>query len=747
MRDFFLKLSLCFFLGLFATGQALADVPVNDSNLKVYSISKAFRPLTNKRGLGCYFRSLDNKKILTWISAGDLRDGRIKLLSIKRRLIKNDLVRFSRIAQISSTAQNLLQLRFVKLQLKLFDSCQRSTLGEGGQPLPSPIPTEVPSAPPGTPTPTATVPGSSPSPTLSPSPNPTPTPVPPTPTPSPTSVPTTPTPTPTPVPATPTATPTPVPPTPTPVPPTPTPTPVPPTPTPTPSASPTATPSFQTLVPGTGFSGQTSTPIGSGTIPIADWDAVPYEVIDSTRYIGVIAFHPSGIQRVSFSVDNGPFVDVTQMTPNPHAAVSDSMLSARFGTAVREYWVAINPAAFSTSKLAEVRAIVYPVSGQPLVLQGSTEPVNADYRDNDRNSLFLHISKNNGIARPTRYVSPTGSGSACTQVAPCQTIAAAAASIQSAQGNVNHGIIYLEAGSYNGSVGSVSNSQAWLKIAAAPGITSPSSVRITSFSSGSRPKFLNFERVQFVGASASVPYGPFSPSNPPYVWHDRVEATGSLSGEGRDIAVTLSAGQWSPTTWHVNRGYATNVRLFNIFDGVRGFRLARNVRMNHMTDSFISEVKTAVNVMGYDLGANWRTWPDVTGDGVPDAPHPDVCQGYSRTYNFLLYGVDAVDGVDSRGIAWAGGMSNAAIIDATIDTTTAGGVGAVFDFAGVQTNVFIKDSVFRGGAYWLNSFNATNFVLNNVFFLNTAGGFLHGCPDSYPNANTSGVTKIGGSCP
>ena len=297
---------------------------------------------------------------------------------------------------------------------------------------------------------------------------------------------------------------------------------------------------------------------------------------------------------------------------------------------------------------------------------------------------------------------------------------------------------------YDGSIGSVSNTQAWLKIAAAPGITSPSSVTINTFNSGNRPKFVQFENLRIM---ATVPYGPFGPTNPPYVWHNKVEATAVLSGEGRDRAVTLSSGQWSPQTWHVNRGYATDVHLFNLFDGVRGFRLARNVRMHHMTDAFISEVKTAINVMGYDLGANWRIWPDVTGDGQPDAPHPDVYQGYSRTYNALIYGLEASDGVDSRGIAWAGDMSNAAIIDAVVDTTTTGGVGAVFDFGGTHTNVYIKDSLFHGGAYWLNTFNATNVVLQNVTFMNTGGGFLHGCPDSYPSANTSGVTRIGGSCP
>src|SRR6185436_2472821 len=82
-----------------------------------------------------------------------------------------------------------------------------------------------------------------------------------------------------------------------------------------------------TLTPGTGFSGPTTQPpvqgtgAGSDAKAIARWDVVPYQTFDTTLNIGVVAFHINDIAKVAFSVNGGPWTDVSQMTLNPETNV------------------------------------------------------------------------------------------------------------------------------------------------------------------------------------------------------------------------------------------------------------------------------------------------------------------------------------------------------------------------------------------------------------------------------------------
>ena len=79
------------------------------------------------------------------------------------------------------------------------------------------------------------------------------------------------------------------------------------------------------LTPGTGWSGLTSTPgpVGSSSTLgydaniVAHWDEVPFRDINGIENVGVMAYHINGIQKVSFSVNNGGWVDVTTPILNP----------------------------------------------------------------------------------------------------------------------------------------------------------------------------------------------------------------------------------------------------------------------------------------------------------------------------------------------------------------------------------------------------------------------------------------------
>ncbi|MFP4216360.1 MAG: hypothetical protein ACLFVH_10560, partial [Phycisphaerae bacterium] len=134
-----------------------------------------------------------------------------------------------------------------------------------------------------------------------------------------------------------------------------------------------------TLIPGPGWDGPTAEPgpvgstwkAGYDAKAIARWDVVPGQAITGVFEIGVVAFHMNGIERVEFSVDNGPWVEVREMTENPR-------------TGVKEYWVKLDPTLFQEDGEVEVRAIAYPWTGEPRLLAGGDVTA-----ANGEHSMFL----------------------------------------------------------------------------------------------------------------------------------------------------------------------------------------------------------------------------------------------------------------------------------------------------------------------------------------------------------------------
>lgn len=162
-----------------------------------------------------------------------------------------------------------------------------------------------------------------------------------------------------------------------------------------------------TLQPGAGFIGMIAPPgpVGDPNDPgydakaIARWDVVPNQTVTPGQpfALGVIAFHRSGIHRVEFSVNNGPWTKVYHPTFNQR-------------TQVEEYWAYLDASLFAGDGVAEVRAIVYPNHGIPRVLQGPIAYDN-DYQNSQwtgEHSMFFNIDKN-GINSETIIELPSGS--------------------------------------------------------------------------------------------------------------------------------------------------------------------------------------------------------------------------------------------------------------------------------------------------------------------------------------------------
>jgi len=146
--------------------------------------------------------------------------------------------------------------------------------------------------------------------------------------------------------------------------------------------------SGEIIYPGSGFGGATPQPgdvgasgaYGHDAKAIARWDVVPFREFDSTFNIGVIAFHMAGIDRVEFIAEGGTPVSIGEPTLNPR-------------TGVVEYWGTLQASDFQDTQ-TEIRAIAYPLAGEPRVLD----------------SLYLYPNHNGGLEEYEFFVNPnTGS--------------------------------------------------------------------------------------------------------------------------------------------------------------------------------------------------------------------------------------------------------------------------------------------------------------------------------------------------
>jgi hypothetical protein len=166
-----------------------------------------------------------------------------------------------------------------------------------------------------------------------------------------------------------------------------------------------------TLVAGSGFSGATAQPASVGNSGAAGysenvigrWDVVPYQAVAGTLQIGIVAFHIEGIKGVSFSLDGGAWVHATQIVGNAASGAS-------------EYCAIFDATALSDAQ-REIRAVVYPINGPPMVFQGTNYSASEP-------SLYLFSNSGGTYTNSTVYVKPsTGSDSnPGTSGSPFQTI-------------------------------------------------------------------------------------------------------------------------------------------------------------------------------------------------------------------------------------------------------------------------------------------------------------------------------------
>ncbi|MBN8549323.1 MAG: hypothetical protein J0M12_08425 [Deltaproteobacteria bacterium] len=465
--------------------------------------------------------------------------------------------------------------------------------------------------------------------------------------------------------------------------------------TPTPSA--TATPSGTgsvVLIPGNGFNGATAEPaqIGSGfastATAIAHWDTVPYQTINGSLNVAVVAFHANDIERVAFSVNGGPWANVSEMTLNPE-------------TDVIEYWATIRAADFPSDGRIEVRAIAYPRIGVPKVLQGTTI-------SNETSSLILNVNGHGTLPQRIRYASLSGNDAKdCeTQATACRSIARAigSASLAGLGSSVDGAEIRLGEGDWQlpaltglawWQPAYVTNDR-WLTFTSAPG-TNRNNVSIIGIDGPADGGGLQLKLVRFYNLTMAG-HVDKTGGGEDYLWFDNLymHRTLDIVATGSDCAPFQGWGNaWTGT-------YYTDDYMDLVCDGPRGAVLARNVFVDRSGGGHSSASATVINYSVKTIFGSGYPFPNGPG---PDY-HGDFYQMYSRAEDIILYGISAVPGgyISSRGIA--GGhptTKNVALVNIDLEYE---GVGWKFSMCASSTigytidHLVIKNSLFDGGGDW-----------------------------------------------
>lgn len=464
------------------------------------------------------------------------------------------------------------------------------------------------------------------------------------------------------------------------------------------------------LEPGTGFTAPTPQPapignpedFGFDAKAIARWDVVPYQTFDAYFEIGVVAFHINGIDRVEFSVNNGPWTAVREMTLNPR-------------TDVVEYWVGLDARDFADGPI-EVRAVVYPTVGIPRVLEG---PQTSEKTSRGEFSLFLNTNAGRTLPEIARYVATTGSDSNDGSAeAPFRTIMRAARAIQNASpaGNADGGTVYLLPGEYR--IGTYSFSlltttvNRWLTIEPAPGVAREE-VRLNGADTdGLRTRLVRLRSVTLAPDSATNQN--MIRSNGPledYYWVDNCV----LIGPGRTVNAAWSVG--------LSGIFNTDTQVSDCRDALSG-NLVRNIQISNIGSDALSGSGLAVNstVEGIDTSGT--------------SFHADALQYFANFIieNRLAYGITVRTG-DGQGF-FAGdniALRDIAFVNCDVDNQVAPNVQNVFQFGGPTEHLYVLNCRFRGVARWRTDFN---FAAHNVVVENTVFSSL---PSPF---EVSGVTYI-----
>jgi hypothetical protein len=452
---------------------------------------------------------------------------------------------------------------------------------------------------------------------------------------------------------------------------------------------------------GAGWSGATDQPPQIGTFThkaIARWNVVPYQVFAGTLKIGVVAFASTEMGRVEFSAENGTWTPIGNMTTN-----SDSSNTV-------EYWGIIDAADFADGAV-EIRAIAYPVSGVPRVLD----------------SLTLYANSGGTYNAPVRYVSPTGDdGNDGLSAGSPKLDPALALASMNAGGIPANATLYLLPGAHLWKHPSFPNNtiaqQAgpWVNIQAAPGYDKDDVSVTTDLGTYGQPYMMSLSRIRWKEVTFDSGLMPYMAAEGTQVWYDNVKCDGV---DRTSPTVAFAFGESPGGKW------MTDCIITEMSSGPQGFNLIRNASISATLDGGPWETYGVINTTVTDAD------PDGTG------AHPDIWRSRGTMENVILYNLDTTGGKwgNSQGIVFftnngEGGplyeYDDVAVVNCDINAGL-----ATLALGGVLRNVYFKDCTFDGtcgpDAGEGNYDGDSSVVFENVDY------FLNGTPTaapSFPNA-------------
>ena len=383
------------------------------------------------------------------------------------------------------------------------------------------------------------------------------------------------------------------------------------------------------LTPGSGWTGPTAEPGAVGSGPGVDakcitrWDVVPYQEFDGDFEVGVVAFHINGIDRVEFSVDDGPWKSID---------ADDHDLNPRTG--VYEFWVVLRESKFASAGAIEVRATAYPEVGEPRLLP----------------SLFLYCDPTRSITPIVKYASPTGSDSTGdgSQGNPYQTMWRAAKAISDQAGSADGGVVYLEAGNYSyGPPGfpAINTQDRWVTFKPAPGVAKSAVVVNNSSNPGLKTKLVRLDGITV----SKLLYADSSLED--YLWVDSCD----VKGGGQETSV--HAVGWF-TGW--TDEYFTGCTVSDNQLGPQNASMVRQTTIERIGEDALGGAGLVIDCVVDDIDR-----------GSQGSWHPDVYDFWNPAFtdNIIIYGLK-VTNAQGQGIYGGhgnGSVNNSAIINVLME--------------------------------------------------------------------------------
>ena len=370
---------------------------------------------------------------------------------------------------------------------------------------------------------------------------------------------------------------------------------------------------FAYIEPGSGWKGPTDDPppVGDESKPgyeatvIARWDVVPFQTISEPFHVGVVAFHVNGVDRVEFSVNDGPWVPVSEMQFNPR-------------TKVWEYVVVLDPSVMGSDGLVEIRAVAYPkVAGAPRLLAGEFD---ADAITSGEHSLSLWTNAGGTLPQAVVWCSPAGSDETGdgSKGNPFRNPYKALQSVGNSEGDARGALCLLEEGTYSWgpySFPRFDTENRWATIAAAPGAKKENVIIDTVGSSGMRTQFIRILNCTITTQLTTASSPPAS------VWLDNCDVIGPGRYTNYQI---LFAQNWLSA-------YFTDCSITDATNAYDSVTMARNITAERLGSDAFSRSRLIINATVNDIDAGNTDY------------HPDLFQisGNSSTVwdNTILYNV------------------------------------------------------------------------------------------------------------